>query len=61
VELDDNDDDDDEVQFVGASKVVGKLAIVTEFIEGGSVHVREICHLMTIQTSKQFSLLIFFF
>jgi serine/threonine protein kinase len=25
------------VQFVGASKVVGKLAIVTEFIEGGNV------------------------
>jgi hypothetical protein len=29
-----------EVQFIGASKVVGKLAIVTEFIEGGNVLVR---------------------
>jgi hypothetical protein len=30
-----------EVQFIGASKVPGKLAIVSEFIEGGNVIVRE--------------------
>lgn len=48
------------VQFVGASKVPGKLAIVTEFIEEGSVQVSIIQSflILTLSWSNDFDSLL---